>query len=400
MTAEREEWPSYAELLAPYVERSEWLPDRYKSDPMLRQEFRRFLTFISAYGYFNGVYQDPDYPDFWPCYSTAFPIGFNNPDDVYLLTAIDDQGTYRISGHRGTVRILEIEVGSSPMQAWGEAEWAPQDWMGTLSHFVVDDDAAVREDGMFEIILSPTAPADGAAVWWELKPGAKMILVRQRAYDWGDELEGRLAIERLDVPASRPRASADVVERKVNHTGRLVQNWAWHMTQWFESLERAEVVNDLAVKHTHGGGIQDQIYAHGIFELAAEEALIVEFEVPEDCKYWMIHLTDQLMSSIDQVHRHTSINGRQASMVEGRFRAVISSVDPGVPNWLDTGGLERGGISARWWAADPIPEPVLTRIKVDEVRAHLPVTTPAITPEERDQMVRDRRRATQFRRRW
>ena len=39
-------------------------------------------------------------------------------------------------------------------------------------------------------------------------------------------------------------------------------------------------------------------------------------------------------------NRQSSLNGHQAVLdPDGVFRAVISARDPGVPNWLDTGGV-------------------------------------------------------------
>ncbi|HEX4259133.1 MAG TPA: hypothetical protein VH089_28855 [Streptosporangiaceae bacterium] len=397
--ADLEPWPSYIDdVLAPYVDRAEWIPDRIKADPQLRQELNVFLSFVNSMSYYYNVYHDPRYPDFWPCYSTSYPIGFNNPDDVYLFTAIDDDGVYRISGHRGTVRILNFEIGSSPMQTWGYGEFDSD-----VSEYEPDHDAHISEDGMFEVLLSTRdrRPEGYRGDWWEFKPGAMMILVRKRSYDWLGEVDARLAIERVDVPALRPRRTAEEISRRVAMQHNTLRNWTHQMAQWFGSLETQGLVNDAKVKYTFGGGISDQAYLHGIFDLEPDEALILDSDVPETCKYWMFHVTDQMMSSIDQVNRLTSINGYQAHLdSDGRFRAVISVEDPGVPNWLDTGGHQRGAISGRWWAASTLPEPKVTKVKLSEVRQHLPVDTPVVTAEERDARVRLRRKGAQLRGRW
>ncbi len=44
--------------------------------------------------------------------------------------------------------------------------------------------------------------------WRTLPPQSNYLLVRQIAYDWVQEVDGRIAIERLDRPAAKPRDSA------------------------------------------------------------------------------------------------------------------------------------------------------------------------------------------------
>lgn len=390
-----DDWPSFLTLLEPYVARATWIPERFKTDPQLRQELNAFLSSINAMVYFKTWYNDPRYPDLWPCYHSAFPIGFNNPDDVYQIAAIDDDGVYRIFGHRGTVRILTFEVGSSTMQVWGYGPYGR-----TLSEYEPDVDATINEDGTFDVLLSADRPDGYEGDWWELRPGSQYVFVRKRAYDWLGELDARIAIERLDVPALRSRRSAAEIERRVELLHVSHENWSRKMLEWFTDLDNQELVNVLRNKYVHGGGIRSQIYPQGIYEIAPDEALILETDVP-DCKYWMFHVTDQMMTTIDQINRPTSINGYQARLDgDGCFRAVISVTDPGVPNWLDTGGHLRGAISGRWWAPSREPQTTLTRVPLAEIRAYLPEETPVVTFEEREASVRTRRRGAQLRIRW
>ena len=85
---------------------------------------------------------------------------------------------------------------------------------------------------------------------------------------------------------------------------------------------------------------------------------------------------------------------------DGRFRAVIALDDPGVPNWLDPAGRNEGSLMLRWTGASSGPEPTLRIVPAAELRSHLPADTPLVTPEQRDEMIRNRRRGAQWRRRW
>ena len=81
-------------------------------DPQLRHEMYSFMYSAIATGYFGLLYADGDHPDFMPLYNQAFNHGFPNPDDVYYVAPLDDKGEYRISGFRGTVRIVDFQIGS------------------------------------------------------------------------------------------------------------------------------------------------------------------------------------------------------------------------------------------------------------------------------------------------
>jgi hypothetical protein len=74
--------------------------------------------------------------------------------------------------------------------------------------------------------------------------------------------------------------------------------------------------------------------------------------------------------------------------------------DPGVPNWLDTGGNSEGAIMLRWTEASSGPAPTLRLITLRDLRAQLPDDTPSISNQKREEQLRTRRRSVQLRRRW
>src|SRR3546814_7205853 len=80
-------------------------------------------------------------------------------------------------------------------------------------------------------------------------------------------------------------------------------------------------------------GLVGQFYYEGAYQLAPDEALLVEAKVPETCGYWSLILTDDVYETTDWVNNHSSLNDAQARVdKDGLFRAVISAQDPGVPN--------------------------------------------------------------------
>lgn len=149
------------------------------------------------------------------------------------------------------------------------------------------------------------------------------------------------------------------------------------------------------------GALQKQVYWPACFELDDDEALIIETDLPENRPYWNIQLNDPYFNALEYVYRLSSTNGHYAKVAsDGRFYGVIALTDPGVPNWLDPAGYNEGGIYGRWYDCDSEPVPVIKRVKLAELRDHLPADTPVVTPEERAQELSDRVRACQRRKRW
>jgi hypothetical protein len=373
---------------------------RDPTDPQLQQELYQFLYLALAQSTVGALYGNADYPDFWPFLNQAFNMWGPNPDTAYALTPIDDQGIYRLSGFRGSVRIADVQVGNGPLVADGSSD--AKGLGKTLSNFDLDKDVTPNMDGAFEVILSKQRPEEYQGDWWQLKEGANYIVIRQVAYDWINEVDGRFAIERLDLPAMKPRESAEEIAAKLAKIPKWTENWAGIGIAWINNLREQGLINKLRVDDLSkdSGGYASQIYVQGLYDIADDEALILETTVPE-CRYWSFQLTDELWRSHGWMYRQTNINGHQAVLdSDGKFRAVISIQDPSVPNWLDTGGLNNGYIEGRWESCEDHPLPTIKKVKLSEVRRYLPEETAVVAVEQREYAIRLRSKGAQFRRRW
>ena len=114
-----------------------------------------------------------------------------------------------------------------------------------------------------------------------------------------------------------------------------------------------------------------------------------------------MQLNDPLFNAIDFVGRQSSLNGHQACIdSDGKFRAVIAHRDPGVPNWLDTAGFNRGTAIGRWYGCSSHPMPTLERVPLARLREHLPADTPVVSAQQRSETLQARRIGAQLRRRW
>jgi len=391
------EWRRYIEQLAPLGERAAALAPG-SHDAQWRHELYEFLFSQIAVAYVGRMHNDPKYPDLAPMYNQIFNQGFPNPDDSYYLTPIEDDGVYKISGYRGTVRLIYFEVGSGTTVPYGTGTLGPSKGVWDV------DTLRQGEGGSVEVILSPARPEGYDGDWWKLEPGSTYFIVRQRSYDWLGEVDGRFAIERLDLPAARPRPTAPQLDTNLSNIAVWAETFAKLSLDgpWVKHMRSAGLVNTVKAKdYSAASGLGNQRYVEGLFDLEADEALIIETEIPQDCSYWNFQLVDDFWRSLEWVHRQSSLNGFSARLDgDGKFRAVISSQDPGIPNWLDTVGRKTGMIYGRWTNSTSDIAPTVKKVKVTEVREHLPRDTPAVTAQERDASIRLRRKGAQLRRRW
>ena len=385
------QWPDYLELLAAAGGLVAQLRD--PDDPRARQELYRLL-FLSLGSGFTTTFADPGAPDFVAPVSTVFNASSTNPDFLYLQAAVDGMGQYRISGFRGTALFVHGDIVAGSLGVMDEL--GP-----SVGHFDLDA-FEMADDGAFELLLCAERPNDFSGNWLQLDPRARAIVLRQASYDWGRETDGRFAIERLDRPIGLARPSAAETARRLRRLAKYPKRYASLWLEQVAAMRGRGLVNRFEVDDWAGrGGTTGQYYYQGLFELQAGEVLLLESDVPEQCLYWNVQLSDPLWNSVDWLNRQSSLNGRQARLDrDGRLRAVVSLDDPGVPNWLDTGGFDNGSVMIRWNRSSSGPVPTLRRLPAGELRRHLPSDTPTLTPQERDAALRARRRGVQWRRRW
>lgn len=364
-------------------------------DEAMIQEAARMGFACLAQGFLNYVHADTRYPEFMPGYDWAINHMAPVPDYRYKVCLIDGAGSYRISGFRGTSRFVDLTVFTS-LFSLGKA--------GRVAGRISLDMLSIGEDGRYAFILSEKRPEGYDGDWFPLDPEAIRLQVRHASYDWVNEIDARMAIERLDTPARRPRTETKVLADKL---GRLAQWTANSLRFGIDHVQkeasRGNVNRVEFIDWGAAGGFDPKIqtYYEGLFDLAADEALILETEIPEEARYWSFLLSDPLFGTIDWMNCQSSLNGFQARIdADKKCRIVVCREDPGVPNWLDTGGYNKGMIQVRWNECSSQPCPDATLVKLADLRRHLPPGTPTVSAEERDAALRERRRGAQMRNRW
>lgn len=407
VAAADKEWRSYIEPLLPIGGRvAKVYPQG--ADPQLRQEQLRMLYSELGAGFMHLVYEDIEHPDFIPNWTQVFNnAGALNPDNAYQFVLLDDKGVYKLSGFRGTVRVLDFQIGDSSTFAYGKPN-QKGDYGPTLADYDSEDDLKLKKDSPFEFVLSATRPEGYTGIWVKLPAGSNYMVVRQMAYDWINEVDARIAIDRLDTPAARPRQSAAQIKAGLDQIPGWAEHWVTSIvgpkngtvkwgTVWKTIPNKKISLIDFTKDY---GGRAPQKYIAGEFDLGADDALVVEMQ-PGSCRFWNIHLTNELLNTLDFMNRQVSLNGLQAKPdSDGRYRMVISAKDPGVPNWLDTMGLQKGYIWGRLDTCDDNSAPMVKKVAFADLRKALPQDTPTVSAEQRDAAIRERRKGAQLRRRW
>jgi hypothetical protein len=366
-----------------------WSPD----DPAYQADVLRQTMTSLSYAHFMYFHADAEHPDWAPLWNPVYTLQ-PNPDDIYVQSPIRGDLIYRVSGNRGTCRILSF---TSQKALSGTVDQMPQ----PSGHNEVDtNDLGIGPGEDFEILFSAERPSGYSGHWAPIDPEARGLFTRYRMVDWENEVDPVLSIECLSPVPPKPRLTPDEILLRI----REMAKFPARKTRLYYPMQngvRDRVGYNVFEPIRYPGALVKQTYWPACFQFEPDEALIIETAIPELAPYWNIQLNDPLFNALEYVYRLSSTNCHMARLSsDGKFRGVISLTDPGVPNWLDPAGYTEGGIYGRWYDCSEEPVPVIHRVKLAELRDHLPPDTPAVTQEERADELARRVRACQRRRRW
>ena len=360
------------------------------------QQQRTEYTFAAqAQAYVAFFNNDPNRPEFRPIYNGLLNTGTPNPDTTHYYVALRGDASYRLSGQRGSVHLIDFQTGND----WfGLAEKLGESFPSrSIKEFDVD------KDGSFEILLSPTKPENYNGNWMELNSRADYLLVRQITYN-PEETLASIAIERIDDDTSsvvEPATQQDF-DAQISTLVTYVENLANISERSVNALQNNGSINQFeTVDLGSEGGLDDQVYDYGLYDVSLDEALLVTVKVPDECAYWSIQTSDLLWRTHEFMYAQSSLNGHiDRSDADGNTRLVLSHRDPGVENWVDLTGIEQGYMLLRWLSCNETAKPVAEKIKLDQLDKNLPADTRRVTKEQRQKALGERVTARQLRRNW
>ena len=303
--------------------------------------------------------------------------GLDNPDAIYFNAYLTEGATYEVSGVRGTTADLSFQI----MDGNYSADGSPT----SLAAFD-DRELDVSEDGSFSWTFGPELG---------LKKGATLI-IREVYNDWNREDRGTIRIQRLDT-AGVPRGAFEV-DKIAKRYGVAAKMLTGKIKTWFafpEWFTYKEPVNTLTVPKSTPGGLASQFSSIGHYDLADDQAMIVTVPV-SDFAYQAIQIGSRWYVSTDYEHYQTSLTKAQSQAdPDGKFRYVVSTRNPGIANWLDTTGHEKGVMMLRWQRVTrdltEADGPIVEVVAFDEIASKLPYYTDnRVTPEQYSTRIADR----------
>jgi len=359
----------------------EILGAEFPDGPRDRAEGFRFLTRLLVHAtQLELETGDPRHPSFLRYETPINQWGGPNPDNTYLRAAIDPSLGYRVWADVRGVRqaIFSLHEGEMHLGEFGVYSER------SLADFEVD------ADGSLEIQL---ARDEQPRNWMPLDPKARLLTIRIFQSDWERDSAPAFHIERVGAEGvPRPPLDAIFVARALDRSATWIEKsvpfWNGYTRQGWERA-RTNVANPA---RSAPGGADNILYGSCFFELAEDEALLIELEAP-DADYWGFTLhTLAWLESGDFAERQTSVNGHQAHRDDdGRVRVVLAARDPGVPNWIDTEARPRGLLVYRFVWARNNPVPNARVVAIDALRDTLPEGHPVVDAAERRRRLAHRR---------
>ncbi len=326
---------------------------------------------------------DPRRPFFHRQNDLITQWGGPNADNIYRHARIDASRRYRIRGRMHSCEdfILAIRRGFMHQPTWGTV------------HEAYAEEFGISAGDEFELLLGGERPATGN--WVPLPEGAIMVSLREYYLEWTEDEPAVLTIDCLDddtaLPA--PRSTGEDLASRLSDAIAGVEHSLRNWNSYLDTHRAAGTDNVLAVPMRVANGLDAARYAFGFWNLADGEAVLIETDVPA-ARYWSFQLYELgTYELVDIVERQSTLNHRQISVdADGRVRIVISAEDPGIANWLDTGGLTAGQFTFRYFWSDGDPTFTSRVVAVAELEAELPPDTRRLTATERVAALAARRR--------
>lgn len=309
-------------------------------------------------------------------------ILYDNPDTIYRFMGVNGASQYEIHG-----QFLNY---SDPEARPADTTFSVLEGLaGTTSSILTAKDLVVDPDGRFVITVS-TQPADGRPNHLQLTSGSTIIAARNTLGDWTTEQPMALSIERVGGPpdslfaqlggfaflgnqvASNPLLTTLVslvpplpymppTLRGLFTAAILVVRGASQQSKYMALAStdpdtgQPRPVNTVSQPSSNAEFLANQLQSNGHYELQDGQALVLRID-PGRANYFVVPTYDVWTITDDYWNKQTSLNNAQAiANADGTYTVVISPTDPGVTNWIDTGGLHQGTISIRFQDLGPDP---------------------------------------------
>jgi hypothetical protein len=367
-----------------------WL-GRAKATPAMRERFEDAFAEVMFSAAIWSSNQDKLRPKVSCITRLAHPVeghripgsrwGIDNPDSVYRVIPISGDERYEIHGRVGEHRMTE-----NYFTLWDAN-------MGTVD-VLNGRTMRVDSDGSFTITVDADA-ANGRPNHVQTTSAAHEFYVRDVLLDWSRDDPNYFEVQRLGGSPVTPARTSDeqadataaMMEYFANFTGKLSHGVSKMSPNHFNLAWSADKV----------GAMRNQVYVMGRFELAPDEAFVVDVS-DGGAEYFTVPLSNIWGTTLGIVDRTGSLNKAQSvANGDGSYTYVISPSDPGTVNWIDSDGLPEAILTLRMAEfGEAGPREDLGAhgrvVKLNRLDAEVP-DLPRVTPEQRKGELADRRAA-------
>ncbi|WP_348732272.1 hypothetical protein [uncultured Mycolicibacterium sp.] len=336
---------------------------------------------------------------------------YDNPDTIYRFIAVNKTSEYVLTG-----RIYDgIPADTTFSVLEGTA--------GTTSTILSLSDLDINDDGSFVITVSGDPAAPGQTNHLQLTSRSTLIAARNTLGDWNVEDPMELAVQRVAGPRNSLFAQLGgfvLLGGLVNDSPFLtslvslipplgIAEWrpvrgtlaallllvrganeqAKYMALATTDPDTGELrqPNVMTQPASNAEFLANQLQSNGYFQLADDEALVLTID-PGNAGFFTVPVYNDWTITDDYWNEQTSLNDDQSiDNADGTYTMVVSVADPGVANWVSTGGLNQGIISMRFQNLDPqspaVPSVQSVVVKLEDLEDELPAGTVFVTPQER-----------------
>ncbi len=339
-------------------------------------------------------------------------IWYDNPDTIYRFVGVNNASSYVITGKfDGT---LPADTNFSVLTGLS----------GTTADNINGKDLVLNSDGSFTITVDGTPTLLGQTNHLYLPPGTSLITTRNTLSDWNAEEPMSLSILRVSgppnslfsqvggfaIPGIGPLVSGNPLLTSLVSlipplpAPRLLQSVEAAVIMLLLGISGENTYMSVATKDATTGQtkapnvfsdpdhnasfLATQLQSVGYFQLADDEALVLTIN-PGKARYFSVPVTNDWTITDNYWDQQTSLNLNQSDQNndDETYTIVVSPTDPGVANWVSTGGLNQGTISIRFQDFDPnsTVDPTVSSqvVKLNELDGVLPNGTVFVTPEQR-----------------
>lgn len=312
---------------------------------------------------------------------------FDNPDTTYRTIPIDTNVSYVIKGTANSKLPLDVNF-----SLWDKNNQ-------TLSNLATSD-LVRNKDGSFEIYVSKQSAPSTYANYIQLKDTATSIFIRNTINDWKNQQFDKLSIERADGSKRIPIITKD--DRYKSFLSNLTS--AGPAYNYYYKLSNAPSVNTLPELTLGGteGRLSTQAATYSPFHIEDDEALIFTTTLG-DANYFILPVYNQWFTTTNYIDKTQTLNNAQSlANADGSYTYVISKKDPGIYNWIDTDGLNRGYLNPRWQglSGNPnqaLPTASLKLVKLVDLKNELPSGIKLVNETERKTQLELRKKSYELR---